>query len=115
MNGNGCEGDCKIESEATGTRPGGAVSATGVLPWMLRIEDHPNWEVISQVRMQMRAEAAFGDFTVRDLLTLAEGQVFVTRLPASEDVPIKIDSVQLGWSEFEVVEQRMALRVTRLE
>ena len=65
--------------------------------------------------MMLRAEVPLNRFRVRDLLTLAAGQVFETLSPGTEDVPLKIGQVQLGWSEFEVVERRMALRVTRLD
>ena len=32
----------------------------------------------------------------------------------SDDIPMKIGSVQITWGEFEVVEHTMALRVTRV-
>lgn len=83
--------------------------------WMPRIEEHPAWEMLAQIGMTLRAEVALDGFRVRDLLTLAVGQVFATASPDTEDVPIRIGNVQLGWGEFEVVEQRMALRVTRLD
>jgi flagellar motor switch protein FliM len=83
-------------------------------PWMSRIEEHPSWEMLSQMRLTMRAEISLNRFRVRDLLSLEEGQVFESLSPDTEDVPLKIGRVQLGWSEFEVVEQRMALRLTRL-
>jgi flagellar motor switch protein FliN/FliY len=51
---------------------------------------------------------------VRDLLALKEGQVFESLSPATDDVPVRVGQAQLGWSEFEVLEQRMALRLTRL-
>lgn len=86
-----------------------------IVPWMSRVEEHPSWETLSQMRMKLRAEVPLNRFRVRDLLALAEGQVFETLSPDTEDVPIKIGDVQLGWSEFEVVEQQMALRVTRLD
>lgn len=82
---------------------------------MLRIEEHPAWEMLSQINMTMRAEVLLVQFRVRDLLALAAGQVFETASPETEDVPIRIGNVQLGWGEFEVIEQRMALRVTRLD
>ena len=84
-------------------------------PWMSRIEEHPSWELLSQMTITMRAEIALDRFRVRDLMALAEGQVFETLSPDTEDVPLKIGQVQLGWSEFEVVEQKMALRLTRLD
>lgn len=83
--------------------------------WMSRIEEHPAWQTLSQMRMTLRAEVPLSRFRVRDLLGLAEGQVFGTISPDTEDVPVRIGNVHLGWSEFEVVDQRMALRVTRLE
>ena len=42
---------------------------------------------------------------MRDLLALKAGQVFESLSPATEDVPVKIGQVQLGWSEFEVLDQ----------
>lgn len=93
-----------------GTEHGAAVK-----DWMSRIEEHSAWEMLSQIKMTLRAGVSLERFRVRDLLTLAEGQVFETSSPDTEDVPIRIGNVQLGWGEFEVVEQQMALRVTRLD
>jgi flagellar motor switch protein FliM len=82
-------------------------------PWMMRIEEHPYWETLSQLRVTMRAGVGLR-FKVRDLLTLKEGQVFESLSPATDDVSVKVGQTQLGWSEFEVQDQRMALRLTRL-
>ena len=84
-------------------------------PWMLRIEEHREWETLAQMKMTMRAEVLLHRFKVKDVLSLAVGQVFETLSPDTEDVPILVGNVQLGWGEFEVVDQRMALRVTRLD
>jgi flagellar motor switch protein FliM len=83
-------------------------------PWMLRIEEHPSWQILAQLRVTLRAGVALHRFRVRDLLGLREGQILESLAPATEDVPLKVGQVQLGWSEFEVLEQRMALRLTRL-
>jgi flagellar motor switch protein FliM len=82
-------------------------------PWMIRIEEHPHWETLSQLRVTLRASVGLR-FRVRDLLTLKEGQVFESLSPATDDVPVKVGQMHLGWSEFEVLQQRMALRLTRL-
>ncbi len=81
---------------------------------MTLIDQHPAWETLSQISMTMRTEVALDRFRVRDLLTLAKGQVFTSASPNTDDVPIRIGSVQLGWGEFEVIDQKMALRITRL-
>jgi len=84
------------------------------LSWMPRIEEHPAWETLAQLRVTMRVGVALNRFKVRDLLSLKEGQVFESLSPDTEDVPLIVGQIQVGWSEFEVLEQRMALRLTRL-
>jgi flagellar motor switch/type III secretory pathway protein FliN len=83
-------------------------------PWMMHIEEHPSWEIVSQLRVSLRAAVALNRFRVRDLLTLKEGQVFESLSPDTEDVDVMVGQVQLGWCEFEVIDQRMAVRLTRL-
>jgi flagellar motor switch protein FliM len=90
------------------------VSTRPETPWMMRIEEHPSWETLAQLRVTMRAGVPLDRFRVRDLLGMKEGQVFESLSPATEDVPVRVGQTQLGWSEFEVLEQRMALRLTRL-
>lgn len=53
-------------------------------------------------------------FRVRNLLALEPGSVIETQWSNSEDMPISAGSVQLAWSEFEVVDDQLAVRVTRL-
>ena len=84
------------------------------MPWMSRIEEHPAWPVLSRLEITMAAEIPLSRFTVQDLLGLAEGQVFESASPDTEDVPLTVGRIQLGWTEFEVVEQKMALQLTRL-
>jgi len=54
------------------------------------------------------------EFRVRNLLALEHGQVIETRWAHGEDVPLAAGNVQLAWTEFEVVETQLAVRVTRL-
>lgn len=89
-------------------------SAASSIPWMLRIEEHSAWEMLAQLRVVLRAGVPLDRFKVQDLLALKEGQVLKTAASSTEDVSVTIGKMQLAWSEFEVVEQRMALRLTRL-
>ena len=98
-------------STATGAELTGVAPVT---PWMMHIEEHPSWEIVSQLRVSLRAAVGLNRFKVRDLLALKKGQVFESLSPDSEDVEVMVGQVQLGWSEFEVVDQRMAVRLTRL-
>ena len=45
---------------------------------------------------------------------LEPGQVIETHWPHGEDMPLAAGNVQLAWSEFEVVDSQLAVRVTRL-
>jgi flagellar motor switch/type III secretory pathway protein FliN len=54
------------------------------------------------------------EFRVRNLLALDRGQVIETQWGHGEDVPLASGEVQLAWSEFEVVESQLGVRVTRL-
>lgn len=54
------------------------------------------------------------DFRVRNLLAMAPEEVIETQWAHGEDLPLSSGDVQLAWSEFEVVDTRLAVRVTRL-
>jgi flagellar motor switch/type III secretory pathway protein FliN len=54
------------------------------------------------------------DFRVRNLLALDRGQVIETQWGQGEDVPLASGEVQLAWSEFEVAESQLGVRLTRL-
>ncbi len=81
---------------------------------MQRVEEHAEWPLLSQVPMRLMAAIPVTGFKVRDLLRLKAGQVVTSAWASTEDVPVKVGAVQLSWSEFEVVEGRMAVRLTRL-
>jgi flagellar motor switch protein FliN/FliY len=53
-------------------------------------------------------------FRVRNLLALEPGQLIESQWANGEDLPLAAGAVQLAWSEFEVIETQLAVRVTRL-
>ena len=53
-------------------------------------------------------------FQVRNVLALAVGQVIATRWMEGEDVPLAAHGTQLAWTEIEVIDQKLAVRITRL-
>jgi flagellar motor switch/type III secretory pathway protein FliN len=54
------------------------------------------------------------EFRIRNLLAMAPGALIETQWGHGEDLPLSSGDVQLAWSEFEVVDARLAVRVTRL-
>lgn len=69
---------------------------------------------ITQLPVELGVSIPVREFRVRHLLALAPGQVIETRWSHGDDLPLAAGDVQLAWSEFEVVETRLAVRVTRL-
>jgi flagellar motor switch/type III secretory pathway protein FliN len=90
------------------------VAAAPVVPWMARIEEHPSWLVLARLPVTMTAVISLNRFRVCDLMRLEKAQVFESTWPETEDVPLKVGEVQVGWGEFEVVDQRITMRLTRL-
>lgn len=53
-------------------------------------------------------------FRVRDLLCLTKGSVVETAYHQSSDLPLRVNGQLVGWTEFEVVGDRLAVRLTDL-
>jgi len=53
-------------------------------------------------------------FTIRDLLSLSVGWVVDTQRPEGAHAPVMVNGVMVGWAEFDVIEERLAVRLTEL-
>jgi hypothetical protein len=106
--------ESEVKSGEMAVHPAIYMGSRSHLPWMQRIEEHASWQVLARVPETMTALIALPHFTVRELLTMEVGRVYVSGSLTSELIPIKIGSVQLAWAEFEVVDAALALRVTKL-
>jgi len=104
--------DAKAAAAGTGALLGGG--AGSALLGAHGMEQHPAWPMISRLPVKLSVSVPLDRFRVRDLVGLMPGQTVRSLWAASEDLPLRADTVQLSWGEFEVVEQRMALRLTRL-
>jgi flagellar motor switch/type III secretory pathway protein FliN len=51
-------------------------------------------------------------FTIADLLSLKEGSIVETACHHTSDVPLRVNQLLIGWTEFEVVGDRLAVRIT---
>jgi flagellar motor switch/type III secretory pathway protein FliN len=51
-------------------------------------------------------------FTVGDLLTLAKGSIIETACHHTSDVPLRVNQLLIGWTEFEVIGDRLGVRIT---
>jgi flagellar motor switch protein FliN/FliY len=69
---------------------------------------------LARLPVQLDVMVPVREFRVRNLLALEPGQVVETEWGHGEDMPLSSGKVQLAWSEFEVVDTQLAVRVTRL-
>src|ERR1700730_4468255 len=54
------------------------------------------------------------NFTVGHLLSLTNGSIVETEYHQSSDLPLRVNGQLVGWTEFEVVGERLAVRLTDL-
>jgi flagellar motor switch/type III secretory pathway protein FliN len=69
---------------------------------------------VARLPVELDVAVPVRDFRVRNLLNLERGQIIESRWANGEDMPLSSGEVQLAWSEFEVVDTQLAVRVTRL-
>lgn len=95
--------------------PGGApqIAAASAMS-AATMEGHAAWPMIARLPVLLAVSIPLNGFRVCDLLNLAKGQTIGSMWATTEDVPLKAGGRQIGWGEFEVVEERKALRLTSL-
>lgn len=69
---------------------------------------------LERLPMQVDVLVKVRSFRVQDLLSMQKGTVVETLQEHTQDVPVRCGGALLLWSEFEVLDQRLAVRVTRL-
>lgn len=80
-------------------------------------EEEPTAEVhgpLTLLPVELDVSVPVRDFRVRNLLALEPGHVIESQWNNGDDLPIASGAVQLAWSEFEVLENDLAVRITRL-
>lgn len=71
-------------------------------------------EVFGWLPCQLSLEAQVTKFTVGDLLRLTKGSIVETDCLATSDVPVRANGLLIALSEFEVIGNRLAVRITEL-
>jgi flagellar motor switch protein FliN/FliY len=69
---------------------------------------------VSRLPVEVDVVVPVRQFRVRDLLALEPGRLIESQWGNGEDLPLSAGEVQLAWSEFEVIDSQLAVRVTRL-
>ncbi len=72
------------------------------------------WRAVEALSCLLTVEISVPSFTVSDLVHLQRGRIVVTRWTVGQDVPLRVNDELIAWSEFEIVQNRLAVRLTEL-
>ena len=72
------------------------------------------WNEAGWLTCLISVDLPLARFTVRDLLMLDLGTVLETRNADGADVPVMVNAQLIGWAEFEIVGQKVAVRLTEV-
>ncbi len=72
------------------------------------------WARVEALPCLLSIEIPVPGFTVADLVRLQAGRLIDTRWTVGQDVPLHINGELVAWSEFEIVNNHIAVRLTEL-
>jgi flagellar motor switch/type III secretory pathway protein FliN len=93
--------------------PGGSPSPNLESSQKAELEES-RWVSVLSLPCRLTVDLPLPGFKVADLLKLQSGSVIGTNWHVGRDVPLRINGTLIGWSEFEVVGNRLAVRLTEL-
>jgi len=76
--------------------------------------ESPMWNKALRFPCEITADLPHPKFTFRQVMQLKPGDVLDFRWYQGKDVPMQVNGRLIAWAEFEVAEQKLALRVTEL-
>jgi flagellar motor switch protein FliN/FliY len=72
------------------------------------------WQQAGLLPCALSVDVPLMRFTVRDLLQMEPGVIVESKSVNGADVPVFANARLIAWAEFEVVGQRLAIRLTEL-
>jgi flagellar motor switch protein FliN/FliY len=69
---------------------------------------------VGRLPVELEIGVPVHDFRVRNLLALEPGVIVGSHWSHGDDLPLRAGDVQLAWTEFEVVVNNLAARITRI-
>jgi flagellar motor switch/type III secretory pathway protein FliN len=72
------------------------------------------WTRVQGLSCELTVDLPLPGMKVRDLMQLGKDLVIDSRWQVSSDVPMRVNGGLIAWGEFEVVGDRLAVRMTEL-
>ena len=69
-------------------------------------------DTIPWLPCKLSLEIPVARFTIGNLLTLTKGSIVETACHHTSDVPLRVNQLLLGWTEFDVIGDHLAVRIT---
>jgi flagellar motor switch protein FliN/FliY len=76
--------------------------------------DLKNWAAFQLLPCHLSLEIPIPGFTIAALLRLTPGDVIDTHWLQGSDVPLHVNGKVIGWTEFEVIDDHLAARLTQI-
>lgn len=76
--------------------------------------ENERWKKAWALPCDVSVEISVREFTVRKLLQLEPKSIVSTQWTTSANLPLKINGELIAWCEFEVLGNRLAVRLTEL-
>jgi flagellar motor switch protein FliN/FliY len=73
-----------------------------------------HWAAFQHLSCQLSLEIPIPGFTIASLLRLSANDVIDTHWLQGSDVPLQVNGVLIGWTEFEVIDDHLAARLTQI-
>jgi flagellar motor switch protein FliN/FliY len=73
-----------------------------------------NWRAFQLLPCRLSLEIPIPGFTIAALLRLSSNDVINTHWLQGSDVPLHVNGKLIGWTEFEVIEDHLAARLTQI-
>jgi flagellar motor switch protein FliN/FliY len=72
------------------------------------------WPEALELPCELSVALAVPNFTIRDLLSLSVNSLVDTRRREGAHVPVMVNGVMVAWAEFDVIDGRLAVRMTEM-
>jgi len=72
------------------------------------------WPEVLELPCRLCVALDIPQFTIRDLLSLHVNSVINTQRGEGAHVPVLVNGVMVGWAEFDVIDNRLAVRLTEM-
>lgn len=73
-----------------------------------------HWAAFQLLSCQLTLEIPVPGFTIAALLSLSPNDVINTHWLQGSDVPLQVNGKLIGWTEFEVIDDHLAARLTQI-